>query len=902
MLLSSLAASAHEFEVGGIYYYITSSTNLTVAVINKGSSYYEYSGSITIPTTVAHEGVNYSVTSIGERAFLDCSSLTFITIPEGVTSIGDGAFAGCSSLTSITIPEGVTSIGGAAFAECSSLTSITLPEGVTSIGSSAFYYCESLTSITLSKSVTSIGENAFAGCSSLESITIPENVTSIGSSAFYYCSNLTTINIPESVTSIGSSAFSGCSSLTSLSCNALTPPSIGDRSLGLDVNTPVYVPVTSLEAYKAAAGWSEYLNLQASDFSINYMVDGVVVKSERVAPGTALKPYIPTREGHTFSGWAWKTKTLFPIDLANHADDMLYTNAKCTNTQYGDQFVGWQVLFDKDAGTFFHSEYSNRDSDDGLDHYLRVDMGEEKSISEFAFTYTVRDPLPTNGNYTPKVIVVEGSNTAEGEYAEIATLRGLPSTVAAVYESPMLSDGNAYRYIRFRVTETYRNGKSHEHPYFFVAELGMSEYREVELELPTHMPNEDIVLTAQFEINSYNLNYVVDGQLYKTLPLEYGSVIVAEEAPEKDGYSFGGWNSWTSKVLSPIDLANHADDMLYTNAKCTSTQYGDQFKGWQVLFDNDASTIFHSEYSDMGSEDGLNHYLRVDMGEGKNISEFAFTYTTRSKNSDVNSPTTIVVEGCNVANGTYDEIAVLTELPTTNNTVYQSGVLGNGKAYRYIRFRVTATRSGQSVKGHPYFFIAEFGMSEYREVKIELPTHMPASDVTVSGGYVKLYKVYYLVNGKVVHTIEVPCGAAMPEYAYEPASANELFLGWEGTTYEAMPTHDVAYTAKIMKIDAGEEDDANKDNDEEKEEDNENGEDTGIINIPSQPVLIQCANGILTITGLTEGTEVKVYDTAGRQLGVATVTEGTATINPNLTSATTAIVKIGEHTVKVVIK
>ena len=77
MLLSSLAASAHEFEVGGIYYYITSSTNLTVAVINKGSSYYEYSGSITIPTTVAHEGVNYSVTSIGERAFLDCSSLTF---------------------------------------------------------------------------------------------------------------------------------------------------------------------------------------------------------------------------------------------------------------------------------------------------------------------------------------------------------------------------------------------------------------------------------------------------------------------------------------------------------------------------------------------------------------------------------------------------------------------------------------------------------------------------------------------------------------------------------------------------------------------------------------------------------------------------------------------------------
>ena len=163
--------------------------------------------SITIP-----EGV----TSIGDNAFEYCSSLTSITIPEGVTSIESGAFYGCSSLSSTTIPEGVTSIGHSAFSGCSSLTSIIIPEGVTSIESGAFYGCSSLSSITIPEGVTSIGIGAFSGCSNLTSITIPKSVTSIGDSAFAYCSSLTSITIPEGVTSIGYSAFSGCSSLTSI--------------------------------------------------------------------------------------------------------------------------------------------------------------------------------------------------------------------------------------------------------------------------------------------------------------------------------------------------------------------------------------------------------------------------------------------------------------------------------------------------------------------------------------------------------------------------------------------------------------------------------------------------------------------------------------------------------------
>ncbi|MBR4226480.1 MAG: leucine-rich repeat domain-containing protein, partial [Candidatus Methanomethylophilaceae archaeon] len=72
------------------------------------------------------------VTSIGDYAFQNCSSLESVDIPSSVTSIGKYAFRGCSSLSSVEIPEGVTSIGQYAFQGCSSLSSVDIPEGVAS--------------------------------------------------------------------------------------------------------------------------------------------------------------------------------------------------------------------------------------------------------------------------------------------------------------------------------------------------------------------------------------------------------------------------------------------------------------------------------------------------------------------------------------------------------------------------------------------------------------------------------------------------------------------------------------------------------------------------------------------------------------------------------------------------
>ena len=139
-----MGAWAYDFEANGIYYGIPSTADKTVEVV-VGET--QYSGDVTIPATVAYDGITYRVTTIGDYAFGDCSSLTSITLPESLTSIGEYVFQFCSSLASIVIPEGVTSIEDGTFSCCSSLASITFPESLTSIGENAFQLCSNLQKI-----------------------------------------------------------------------------------------------------------------------------------------------------------------------------------------------------------------------------------------------------------------------------------------------------------------------------------------------------------------------------------------------------------------------------------------------------------------------------------------------------------------------------------------------------------------------------------------------------------------------------------------------------------------------------------------------------------------------------------------------------------------------------------
>lgn len=308
LCLASIAyAYAQSFEIDQITYFVMEPNEVEVALADQ-----TISGQVVIPSSVTYQGEEYLVTSIGRRAFYNCTSLVSVNIPNSVTEIGDNAFQDCSRLVSVNIPNSVTEIGFYAFQDCQSLTSATIPNSVTSIGDYAFAQCYSLTSATLPgdltsigvatfcdcthlasiiipNSVTSIEDVAFANCVSLTSLDIPNSVTSIGSNTFYNCANLASVNIPNSVTSIGDEAFSWCIKLATVTigesvnnlsnafvlctglkeiyCLSSTPPANPSFDDKVYSQATLYVPVDSKNVYATTRPWSKFKKIEVKGSS-----------------------------------------------------------------------------------------------------------------------------------------------------------------------------------------------------------------------------------------------------------------------------------------------------------------------------------------------------------------------------------------------------------------------------------------------------------------------------------------------------------------------------------------------------------------------------------------------------------------------------------------------------------
>lgn len=232
----NIVGKNYHIESNGIYYIITGSN--TASVTYKDTNYNSYSGSVTIPPTVTHNGVTYTVTAIGRNAFRQSSGLTAVSIPGTITAIDYASFYKCTSLTSLTIPSSVVTIGEQVFRE-SGLTSISIGNHVTSIGRACFYKCEGLTNVTIPNNVTEIGALCFQYSNNLQNVTLGTGLNRIPQQCFTFCESLSSVSIPssvkviehfafcetalssvvipEGVDSIGQLVFSSCTNLTSIS-------------------------------------------------------------------------------------------------------------------------------------------------------------------------------------------------------------------------------------------------------------------------------------------------------------------------------------------------------------------------------------------------------------------------------------------------------------------------------------------------------------------------------------------------------------------------------------------------------------------------------------------------------------------------------------------------------------
>ena len=212
------------------------------------------------------------VTDIGHNAFMNCTALTEVHLPNSLIEIGDSAFRECTALIELTVPEGVKIISEAAFSGCSSLEKITLADSVNTIGNQAFSGCVKLNGVTVPDGVTFLGDGIFSQCAALndftipkkllsntvtigdftvrnsklisykgssEHVTVPAFITDIGQSAFSRKPDLKSVSLPEGLTAICKEAFAYCPKLT-----AVTFP-IGIKRLGESAfdGSPISAPL-----------------------------------------------------------------------------------------------------------------------------------------------------------------------------------------------------------------------------------------------------------------------------------------------------------------------------------------------------------------------------------------------------------------------------------------------------------------------------------------------------------------------------------------------------------------------------------------------------------------------------------------------------------------------------------
>ncbi|MEE0804170.1 MAG: M60 family metallopeptidase, partial [Prevotellamassilia sp.] len=202
------------------------------------------------------------------------------------------------------------------------------------------------------------------------------------------------------------------------------------------------------------------------------------------------------------------------------------------------------------------------------------------------------------------------------------------------------------------------------------------------------------------------------------------------------------------------------ENSYYCNAPHKSG--GDALTTYAVLYDNNYETFLHTDYSGTDSEDKLDHYLRVDLGEGNSASLFTFNYASRSNGNQ--NPTAITIEGCNTAAGEYELITTLTrdadKLISGGDSEYHSAVMGlSSKSYRFLRFTVTGTMQGATAgpsdstetpdvneeNKHVFFVFSEFGVSKATCNVTALPKYstLTNDDVTAAFNAIREAKFAY---------------------------------------------------------------------------------------------------------------------------------------------------------------
>ena len=805
-----------------------------VNISNKGSiGLGAFSGCNLVEATLGD-----CVTSIGQSAFSDCSSLKDIEIPDNVTTVGSNALNGCSSLKSAKIGAGVTAINEATFNGCSSMTSITIGENVKTIGKDAFYGCSSLGEITIPQSVTEIKDNVFDNCSSLADVVIENDSTSLslgsnGSSPlfadcpldsmyigrkityntssscgyspfyrntslrtvvitdteteiydneFYGCSNLKNVSIGNGINKIGNWAFSGCSSLKDIEipdnvtivgsnalygCSSLKSAKIGAGVTaineatfsGCSAMTSIIVGNNVKTIGKNALNGCSSLAEITIPQSVTQIADSVFYKC------SSLADVVIENDSTSLSLGSNGSSPLFadcPLDSMYIGRKITYntSNSYGYSPFYRNTSLRTVVITDTETEIYDNEFYGcsklkNISIGDGVNKIGKWAFSGCSSLDYFAFGKNVRsigEEAFSDCNNVSQIISRAKIAPACGAQAlddinKWSCTLWVPENYKSEYQAA--EQWKEFFFIEGIAAEMYTvtfvvDGEIYDTvsvEYGEVIALPETPTREGHTfsgwsEIPETMPAEDITIEGTFIVNHYTVTYVVDGEVYATDSIAYGSEIKLIDEPTKEGHTFSGWSE------APATMP--ANDVVIEGSFAVNS--------YSVIYKVDGE-VYATDSLAYGSE----LVLRDEpTQEGHTFSGWSEAPATMPAND-------ITVEGAFTVNHYAVTYLVDGEVWVTDSLAYGSEVV---------------LRDEPAKEGHTFS-----GWSD-------APATMPANDITVEGAFtVNSYTVTYLVDGEVWATDSLAYGSEVV-LRDEPTKEGHTFSGWSEAP-ATMPANDI---------------------------------------------------------------------------------------------------------------
>ena len=518
------------FEAGGVKYVPVSPSDRTCDVFD--CLYSDEVANVNIGATVSYKGIQMNVMKVHKYA---CYGNAFIENVEVGCSgdIGESAFQNCVTMTTATLGDSITSIGQYAFAGCSKLERIVIPNAVKSIGESAFLNCSAMEMVKMGTGVKSIETRTFCNCSSLLDMQIGSNVETINTDAFYGCKSLPVIRIPQAVTDIKNSVFNGCSGLKTVI--------IEDREKVLNLGFNGYYGEYPLFSHcpldsvyiGGNINYSTSSNSGYSPFYRNTSLRTVVITdketeiSENEFYGCTNLQDVKIGDGvESFGDWAFSgcsSLKNFSFGMSVEtigkeafsdctAMERIYSRSPqppVCGTQALDDINKWNCVLTVPAG--------NKAAYQAADQWKEFFFVEEGETVNKYITVTIEKneggKVLVNGTETPESIKI-------GSDVELQFIPDEGYSLAQV-----LVNGDD-------VTAKVTDGK------YIVTGA-----------------NVDLTVKVTFGVNQYTLTYLVDGEEYKTLQVDYKATITPEPDPEKEGYTFSGWKGLPETMPAKMVIA-----------------------------------------------------------------------------------------------------------------------------------------------------------------------------------------------------------------------------------------------------------------------------------------------------------------------------------------------------------